>query len=65
MVNAVKVNWYDDEIDLSYLHHPDNQGYIYGIYYYQDEDVIEVEWFKTEEERDIEVRRCNRKSQSI
>lgn len=32
----------------------DNQGYIYGIDYIDltDDEIIEEEWFKTEEERD-------------
>tara|TARA_R100000664_G_scaffold8888_1_gene14641 strand:- start:1768 stop:1935 length:168 start_codon:yes stop_codon:yes gene_type:complete len=28
-----------------------NDGYIYGIYYLDDDDIVEVEWYKTEQER--------------
>jgi len=49
MEKAEKVNWHDEGLES------DNQGYIYGIYYYQDEEVIEVEWFKTEEKRDTSL----------
>ena len=51
-----KVNWYTEELDDFYDEDKDNNGYIYGIYIYEhkDEFPIEVEWFKTEEERDRE-----------
>lgn len=51
-----KVNWYTEELDDFYDEDKDNNGYIYGIYIYEhkDEDHTEVEWFKTEEERDRE-----------
>jgi len=28
-----------------------NKGYIYGIYYLDNDEVVEVEWYKTDEER--------------
>ena len=45
------VNWYTEELDKFY--NDDNQGYIYGLYYYEDEEDFptEIEWFKTEEDR--------------
>jgi hypothetical protein len=45
------VNWYDEELDKFY--NDDNKGYIYGLYYYEDEEnfPIDVEWFKTESDR--------------
>jgi hypothetical protein len=45
-----KVYWYD-EVDITGGH---NNGYIYGIYYYQDEDdfPVDVEWFQCEPDRD-------------
>ena len=47
-----KVNWYEEELDKFYKH--DNNGLVWGIYYYDDtgSDIIEVEWYKTEKERD-------------
>ena len=54
MQSMKKVNWYTEELDDFYDEDKDNNGYIYGIYIYEneDEDHTEVEWFKTEEERD-------------
>ena len=45
------VNWFEESLQEFYGH--DNQGLIYGIYYYDDPNdfPVEVEWFKTEEER--------------
>ena len=46
-----KVNWYEEELDRFYGHN--NEGYVFGIYCYDGEDIIDVQWYKTEEERDI------------
>ena len=45
-----KVNWYEEELDRFYGH--DNKGYVFGIYCYDCEDIIDVQWYKSEEERD-------------
>ena len=45
-----KVNWYEEELDRFYGH--DNKGYVFGIYCYDGEDIIDVQWYKSEEERD-------------
>ena len=47
-----KANWYD--------HKPsdDNKGYIYGIYYIRDEEIEEVEWFKSKAKRDKDFNEC-------
>ena len=48
-----KVNWYEEELDRFYGH--DNNGYIFGIYHYEGEDIyweIDAQWYKSEEERD-------------
>jgi len=48
-----KVNWYEEELDRFYGH--DNNGYIFGIYHYDGEDIyweIDAQWYKSEEERD-------------
>jgi len=47
-----KVNWYDEELDKFYDTKKDNDGFIYGIYGYDGEDVVDVQWFKSEIERD-------------
>ncbi len=45
------VNWFEEKLDQFYG--DDNKGLIYGIYYYEDPNdfPVEVEWFRTEEER--------------
>ena len=48
-----KVNWHEEELDRFYGH--DNNGYIFGIYHYDGEDIyweIDAQWYKSEEERD-------------
>ena len=47
-----KVNWYDEELDKFYDTKKDNGGFIHGIYGYDGEDVVDVQWFKSEMERD-------------
>ena len=64
-MNCLLVDWEQVRKDCKYPKSDNNNGYIFGIYICDEDEVLEVEWFKTEEERDIEVRRCNRKSQSI
>ena len=51
MSKYIKVNWYDEGLDKFYDTDKDNKGLIWGVYYLEGEDVIDVEWFKTEEER--------------
>jgi hypothetical protein len=41
-----KVNWYDEGLEGN------NNGYIYGIEWYDENDnFIEIQWFTTEDER--------------
>lgn len=55
MTTLKAVNWFDEE--LSEFYGDDNQGLIYGIYAYDDgEDFpTDVQWFKTESERDANM----------
>ena len=48
-----KTYWYD--------HKPsdNNNGYIYGINYIEDGEIIDCQWFKTMEERDNQITRGN------
>jgi len=46
------VNWYDEELDIFYDTNKDNKGYIHGIYTYDGEEIIDVQWFKTTEQRE-------------
>ena len=54
MSNIVKVNWYEEELDKFYSTCKNNNGYIHGIYYFNNEeqDYTEVFWYKSIEERD-------------
>jgi len=66
MSNMIKVNWQDEELDIYYRKNgypksvwKDNEGMPYGIYGYASQedmdngyDVVDVEWFATEQERD-------------
>ena len=50
-----RVDWYNEELDKFYDTDKDNNGFIYGIYYYDGENVIDVQWLKTEEERERQI----------
>ena len=50
------VNWFEEGLDTYYGHQ--NDGLMYGIYYYETENEdfpTEVDWFASEEERDQAV----------
>ena len=46
--SMIKVNWHDEGLEGN------NNGYIHGIYFltFTDDEVDDVMWYKTEEERD-------------
>ena len=46
-----EVNWYDEELDKFY--NDDNNGFIYGLYYYDDPEDFpsETEWYRSEADR--------------
>jgi hypothetical protein len=49
-MKKIAVNWYDEELDKFYK--DNNEGLIYGIYYLDNEEQVQdVSWFKTIEER--------------
>jgi len=62
----LKVNWQDEELDIYYRKNgypksvwKDNEGKPFGIYGYDSQedadngyDVVDVQWFATEQERD-------------
>ena len=48
-----KVNWYDEELDDYYGN--ENDGRVFGIYTYEGEDIIDVTWYKSENERDFAI----------
>ena len=45
------VDWKDDGED-------NNEGFIYGIHWMDGEEVIDVNWYKTEAERDAELKKA-------
>ena len=51
----LKVNWYEERLDKFYETDKDNNGYVHGIYCYEDIEhnmfPESLEWFKTEQER--------------
>tara|TARA_R110000764_G_scaffold120825_1_gene208565 strand:+ start:235 stop:420 length:186 start_codon:yes stop_codon:yes gene_type:complete len=51
-VEIEKAFWHDHKPE------DDNEGYIYGIYYIEDEDVQEVEWFKSKAKRNKDFNAC-------
>ena len=46
------MNSYDDDLELVCEECEDNNGYTFGIYYYDGDAIVDVEWFKSEDERD-------------
>ena len=79
-----KVNWQDEELDIYYKKNgypksvwQDNEGKPFGIYGYDSQedadngyDVVDVQWFATEQERDDAIfdqgyRDCNVCSESF
>ena len=48
-----KVNWFDEKLDDYYGH--ENDGKIFGIYTHEGEDIVDVTWYKSENERDEAV----------
>ena len=49
------MNSYDDDLELVCEECEDNNGYIFGIYHYDGEDIhweIDAQRYKSEEERD-------------
>ena len=49
-MNCLLVDWERVRVDCKYPKSDNNEGYIFGIYICDEDDVLEVEWFKTEKE---------------
>ncbi len=50
--------WEDIKDEMDYPEEDNNNGFIYGIYWLDnDQEVLDVSWFKSEEERHEEVER--------
>ena len=54
-MNCLLVDWERVRVDCKYPKSDNNEGYIFGIYICDEDDVLEVEWFKTDEERFKEI----------
>ncbi len=50
--------WEDIKDEMDYPEEDNNNGFIYGIYWLDnDQEVLDVSWFKSEEERHEELER--------
>ena len=57
----IKLNWYEEELHKFYTTDKDNNGYIHGIALYEKdyiylEEMIDIQWYKTEQERNKELK---------
>ena len=50
-----RVDWYNEELDKFYDTDKDNKGFIYGINYIDNDEIIECKWFKTKQERNKQI----------
>ena len=50
-MNCLLVDWEQVREDCKYPKSDNNDGYIFGIYICDEDEVLEAEWFKTEKER--------------
>ena len=48
----IAVQWYDEVGDD---YGDDNDGYLWGIYIYYDDELIDAIWYKSEKERDDDM----------
>lgn len=44
-----KVHWITEGLNKNYDY---NNGYIYGIYTYQNDEIVNISWFNCENQRD-------------
>ena len=51
-MSVIKTHWYDEGLHKTYGNN--NNGFIWGINYINNDEVIECEWFKTRWERNYE-----------
>ena len=51
-MSVVKTHWYNEGLHKTYGNN--NNGFIWGINYINNDEVIECEWFKTRWERNYE-----------
>jgi len=48
---AYPIEWEDVRRDMKYPSDDDNNGFIYGIQWMDGEEISDITWYKTEEER--------------
>ena len=51
-----KVHWITEGLNKNYDY---NDGYIYGIYTYQNDEIVNVSWFNCENQRDYYFKEAN------
>ena len=44
-------HWENVRKSMKYPIEDNNNGYVYGLYVLDEDEVVDVEWFKTDEER--------------
>ena len=49
IIEVNKIHWKEQELHKYYGHN--NQGFVFGIEFQDDQDNYECKWFKTEKER--------------
>jgi len=65
-MHKIAVEWEDVKQDNKYSVEDDNNGFVYGVEYYETEGLqtgspANVQWFDTEEKRDAEMRKAEDK----
>ena len=56
---AELVSWESLRKELKYPEDDINDGFVFGLAYLENDDIIDYEWFKTEEERTINIKENN------
>jgi len=51
------VEWEDVRRDMKYPKEDNNNGLIYGVEWMDGEEIVDISWFKTEAERDAELKK--------
>jgi hypothetical protein len=56
---AELVNWEELRKDCKYPANDNNNGLTFGLAYIQNDNIMDYEWFKTEEERNTSIKENN------
>ena len=55
IVDILKIHWVEQDIGEYYGHN--NQGYVFGIEFQDDQDNYECVWYKSKKERDKQYKK--------